>query len=304
MAAWSAAPPRVPDKPFALAAQADQPPRADRQPVEQPHRLRRRHHQRRRRTQPRAHRDVPADHHVQPPQLPVTKQLLQAENRSLDVVGPIAAGRLQQPLQARAVNHPLPIIPVQAGHQVGDAEGLLRKLRPFRVGQRDHVVRPRRGHHDDLAVDRHHVDRAALVINVPPHEVDPPRRAHDRHLPIRAIAVDKRTQRLADLLPGNLLPIPLPELPARRRRRVLQQAVPLAGRRQRLPANRRRFHHRRPLPLPIDFLDGQQLLRVVERHQITHILHFAADDPRRLWALGQDLEHVRQIFLLAGPRRL
>ena len=117
------------DKPFAFAAQADQAPRADRQPIEHPHRFRRGHHQRRGRTQARAHRDVPADHHVQAAQPAVAKQLLQAEDGGFDVVGPVAARRFQQALEARAVNHPLPIVPVQAGHQVGNAEGLLRELR-------------------------------------------------------------------------------------------------------------------------------------------------------------------------------
>ena len=49
----------------------------------------------------------------------------------------------------------------------------------------------------------------------------------------------------------------------------------------------------------VHLLDGEQFLRVVERHEVAQVFHQATNDTSRAWTVREYFEDIRKVFLLA-----
>ena len=89
----------------------------------------------------------------------------------------------QVPLQFHAVDAAEPVVPVQLADQPAQGDRGVGKQVRADIAHFDAVVIARGHDHDDFLVDGHQVAAAALVVDVPPHDVDAPGRADDDRVP-------------------------------------------------------------------------------------------------------------------------
>jgi len=163
------------DEPLGLPAPCDEVRRLAGNAVHGRNRLHGRHDHRRAARKAGGHGHIAVYGHVHAVEPAVRMTVLLKEHGGEDVVAPVSGGGGKVRADRFAVDEGQP---VAVGHRVApvaDYQFAAWERHGVRVDQVKHVVRARGDGHDDLAIQRHGMHEAALVVDVTAHEVHPAR---------------------------------------------------------------------------------------------------------------------------------
>ena len=100
---------------------------------------------------------------------------LEAQDRCLDVLGPVSTGLAGHLARFFAVDQRQPVIPRQVGQQVADRKGAVGEPLPVNVVQVHLVIVAGMDGDERFVADGHEVTVATLVVDVPAQHVQPAR---------------------------------------------------------------------------------------------------------------------------------
>ena len=121
-------------------------------------------------------RHVSQHGHVEPPHPHVLIAVLQPEDGGLDVVAPMPGGKVNHVPHPLAVDEVEPIAPGHSAHDFRNLEADGLELAGLGIDGLDLVVAAESHDGHGFAVDGQEIGHSAAMIDVPAHQIDPPRR--------------------------------------------------------------------------------------------------------------------------------
>ena len=179
------------DEPFAFAADIHEIVRGQWQTVCKDERVRDGDDERRRRAQSGGDWNVATDDTIDAVNQAVLELLLQSQHGRLEVISPGACEVAHELHHDLAVYKFAPVVEPDLRQQVSHRELDIGEMPRVRIA-RDHCgVVTRARDENVLAIDRHQIDAAAAVIDVPAHQIHAARRANNRNETVRTEALDE-----------------------------------------------------------------------------------------------------------------